>query len=254
MATDVKYEILFRKYSKPGIIQDTDERIFGVSFSYPKVYSHNDKPFKSPSSRDKDSSRQHPDSPFLWQTPSSDALLIWGEKWKELHGFVSQVHEKKGLMAQPSQILAQKHLTTKYPAWMEYIVLLSRIRQYTTVYPSKAAAASILSVHTDLGITPEEFQDQGSKQKRPLDAFTDPSNEGFTSQADLLRALPDRGTLGNIMSVPILSWDGQETDVETLTREASELTKSFRREIGQCAETARVLEPDKMAQDLFCTK
>ncbi|MCP5922245.1 hypothetical protein NL350_28285, partial [Klebsiella pneumoniae] len=79
---------------------------------------------------------EEPDNPFFWQAPASDAILIMGDKWVELHGYVSRILERQQTKKDTPAFLAKKHATKKHPAWLEYVLQLSRLRGYLTLYPS----------------------------------------------------------------------------------------------------------------------
>jgi len=93
-------------------------RMMGISFSTPSTLLDTAKPFTPPSSNDEAGSAQG--TFFRWQAPSSDATLFMGEKWIELHGYVSQLLEKQQTLAVKPDMLVQKHVSKKYPSWLEH--------------------------------------------------------------------------------------------------------------------------------------
>lgn len=91
-------------------------------------------------------------------------MLVFGDKWVELHGFISGVQASLQMLGKAPDQLSKK-LNTRLPAWMEHLLELSRLRGYTTLYLSHATTSSIISVHDDLVGAPEEFSDRPANGK-----------------------------------------------------------------------------------------
>ncbi|KAK5998559.1 hypothetical protein PT974_00940 [Cladobotryum mycophilum] len=236
----VKYSLLKHRYSTIAIRQSWDDKIFGLIHPPPSPAEYK---------------TADAGTPFLWQSPSSDAILIMGDKWVELHGYVSQYLEKKQLVAKPG-LLPKKEVGRKHPAWLEYALQLSRLRGYFTVYPSRQTAGAILGVHRDLYDAPEEYEADTEPGKGGENVATQ-AMEMFDSgsQVDMLTTLPNEGELPPIGLLPWLSWDGKEVDQTKSEADAELYKKVFRLQVGQCSkeEATTPVATDAHARDLFCT-
>ncbi|KAH7160837.1 hypothetical protein EDB81DRAFT_924074 [Dactylonectria macrodidyma] len=251
----VKYTLLNTLYSRASILGDWSDNIMGISFQSPITHLDATTPFSVP----KESSAKP--GPFLWQAPSSDATLFLGEKWVELHGYVSQVLEAQSSRDDMPAMLARKDVSKKYPAWLEYALQLSRLRGYLTLYPSQETASVIMGSHSDLGDTPEEYlgddeleDSENGKADRATLKF-DPD-----SQIDMLITLPQGGEVDDLNGLPLLSWGGKSATLEDVRKDAHQHARLFRREVGQCEAPELGAEGDeeeprfdKSARDLFCT-
>lgn len=224
-----------------------------MSFAIPTTFPDATKPFAPPSA----SNEGKKNAPFFWQAPASDAVLFLGNKWIELHGFVSQILEKQTDMSTTPNLLAKKEVSKKYPAWMEYVLQLARLRGYYTLYPSQEIATSLAGVHTDLSNIPEEFQDEATA-KEEEEWVTDGQTQKFDPGSNLNVFSLLSKSKGDTPYEPLqmLSWDGEQVEVGNLDQKAFKLTQEFRREVGECTEeqVAQPGAPDAYARDLFCKK
>ncbi|KAF7542347.1 hypothetical protein G7Z17_g11654 [Cylindrodendrum hubeiense] len=252
----VKYTLLNTLYSGASILGDWSDNIMGISFQSPTTHLDATTPFSIP----KDSPAK-PNNPFLWQAPSSDATLFLGERWVELHGYVSQVLESQGSRDDMPAMLAKKDVSKKYPAWLEYALQLSRLRGYLTLYPSQETASVIMGSHSDLGDTPEEYIGDDEVAEGEKNGKADRATLRFDpdSQVDMLVTLPERGEVAELNELPLLSWEGKQTTLDELRKDAHQHARQFRREVGQCEVSEQAAEEeeepraDKAARDLFCT-
>ncbi|KAM5348181.1 hypothetical protein ACJ41O_008005 [Fusarium nematophilum] len=253
----VKYTLLNTLYSTSAVLLDWNSNLMGISFQSPNTLLDDTTPLNIPASESGD--REGNGSPFLWQGPSSDATLFLGSKWVELHGYLASILEKLHTRSDTPVFLAKKDASKKHPAWLEYALQLSRLRGYATLYPSPETASTIMGAHSDLGNTPEEYlgdDDEGEdngKADQATSAF-DP-----TSGVDMLTTLPHGGNLPVLGDLPLLSWDGKSAMLGDLETAALELSRNFRREVGECPEGKDAEEDDygeprrdKFAGDLFC--
>ncbi|EHK22304.1 uncharacterized protein TRIVIDRAFT_28508 [Trichoderma virens Gv29-8] len=249
----VKYSLLQRRYSTIASRQDWESKLFGISFSAPTTYLDDTTQFVPP----KPLEGQEFDTegtPFLWQAPNSDAILILGDKWIELHGYVSQLLEKQHASSTTPDLLAKKEVGKKHPSWLEYTLQLSRIRGYFTVYPTQQTANAIIGVHTDLHDVPEEYEgeedsEQGQDSIKLAAELFDPA-----SQVDMLATLPHEGELPLLYHLPWLTWDGKETYDGAIQKIAANYKQAFRSQVGQCKDESMDVVPvvDSYARDLFC--
>ncbi|KAJ4270246.1 hypothetical protein NW762_001922 [Fusarium torreyae] len=253
----VKYNLLHSLYSHSSILQDWNENIMGISFHSPSTLLDETTPLTVPvadATGEKDSA-----SPFFWQAPTSDAILFMGDKWVELHGYVSRILEKQQTGTETHAFLAKKNTSKKHPAWLEYVLQLSRLRGYVTLYPRPETANTILGAHSDLGNTPEEYL--GEDEKSNENGMADEATSRFdpASPVDMLATLPREGDLLSLGDLPLMSWSGKPTSLQELQASSLELTKLFRQEVGECPPTKADEEDEwgqprryKDASDLFC--
>lgn len=253
----VKYTLLNTLYSSASVLGDWSDNIMGISFQSPTTHLDATTPFTIP-----EDSPAKSGSPFLWQAPSSDATLFLGEKWVELHGYVSQVLESQGSRDDMPAMLAKKDVSKKYPAWLEYALQLSCLRGYLTLYPSQETANVIMGSHSDLGNTPEEYIGDDELAESEENGKADRATLKFDpdSQIDMLATLPQGGEVAELNGLPLLSWEGKQTALDDLRKAAHQHARQFRREVGQCEVPEKAAEDeeeepkaDKAARDLFCT-
>lgn len=195
-------------------------------------------------------------SSYLWQAPSSDAMLFSGAKWMELHGYVSRILERQESWSDSPGLLSVKDVSKKYPTWLEYVLQLSRLRGYFTIYPGQETSSAIMGVHNDIPDVPEEYADD---KQAILDAMGNPAEDEATYnfdshwQVDMLQTLPRDGSLPSVESLPVVSWDGKAATAEDLIANAREFATRFRSEVGNCRDGDTPSSADRFARDLFCT-
>lgn len=249
----LKYTLLQHRYSSTANNEDLGDKMLGISFASPKNLLDSSQPLNVPQKNGEPGWQ----GAFLWQAPSSDSLLVSGERWVELHGLISQVLEKQHSSSQSPVLLAHKEVSKQYPSWLEYILQLSRLRGYYTLYPGSETASVVMGVHNDLPELPEEY---GSDQEAHDEAFGDDFRDRATllfdpySRVNILATLRGDGTLPPLIDLPVLSWDGKSVSgVVELEDKARVFATQFRREVGQCAEDEEEKAFDRYARDLFCT-
>ncbi|ROW16582.1 hypothetical protein VPNG_01676 [Cytospora leucostoma] len=248
----LKMSVLEYRYSTRALHQAWDQRLFSISLDLPTTNLDASQPFVPPSrlpdrldDLEIDSAPPDAPSPFLWQAPNSNAALFLGEKWAELHGFVSQVLEAQhGLESTPS-VLAEKAVSRDYPAWMEHALRLCRARGYWTLYPSKDLAANLATVHGELYQQPEEYESDGRGAEH------EDGDEVRLRHESLLDALPG-GEVLRFAQMPLLSWDDKLITLDALNEATLKYAAEFRRTVGGCTETPAAA-PEPSAQDLFCS-
>lgn len=235
--------------------------MMALSFAVPNTLLDGSQPLAPPREASAETvtpaSTEENDQPFLWQGPASKAMVIAGDRWVELHGYVSQLLEHQGASPTLPALLAKKEVSKKYPSWLEHLLQISRLRGYFTVYPGRKTVNVLLGVHNDLSDAPEEYEDEvadsGSRSKQ--DVMSDGNEGAFNPKplVDVVDTLPQRGTLPFLQNLPLLSWDGRVTTGAELSREALEYAQKFRQEVGGCkSSVGNPPLPDKHARDLFC--
>ncbi|KAM3516367.1 hypothetical protein MY11210_000126 [Beauveria gryllotalpidicola] len=239
----VKYALLHRRYGLAASNDDSSRLMFGISFTVPETHIHNAKPFSLPANVDEGSS-------FLWQAPSSDAMLIFGDHWVELHGYVSHslLRTQQEGIAVPT-MAQSKDVAENQPAWLEYMLQLCRLRNYFTVYPSKETADAIVGVYADLPDVPDGREKSNADGR--LGAQRGSSFDAG-SQVDILNTLPKGGALPSIHQLPVLSWEGGPSTLDHMVAESYKQTLEFRRQIGTCKDVEAHVSRDRFAADLFC--
>lgn len=245
----LKYSLLHYRHSNGAIVQNWDTNMMGLSFSTPAKILDNSQPISLPELADDEGNA------FLWQAPSSDATLFSGDKWIELHGYVSQVLERQSASFGTPAMLAHKEISKRHPAWLEYVLQLSRLRGYYTIYPGSETSSSIIGVHNDIPEVPEEYlDDEEARLDAQGDGLEDGATESFDAHwgTDVLETLPHGGTLPYITRVPVLAWNGQESSIEGLQSGAANYAMRFRSEVGHCPEDTTARPPHRLANDLFC--
>ncbi|KJZ79849.1 hypothetical protein HIM_00563 [Hirsutella minnesotensis 3608] len=251
----VKYAVLFQRHSGSAIKDGLKAKTMGISLSVPTTFLGGTHPFTPPRAVQEDESKPE-GIPFLWQAPTSDAVVLFGEKWIELHGYVSRVLERHRSLSHSPAVLATKEVGKKYPAWMEYALQLARLRGYFTFYPSREVAKVIAGVHTDLPDKPEEFQKQVGTRDKEKEILADEASELFDVgvEAELLDILPGEGQQQASEGLPTLLWDGKRMSADEVQSQAAQFATEFRRDVGHCPESEekRPRVPDRYAQDLFC--
>jgi hypothetical protein len=241
----LKYIVLRYKYSTFAMKESA--QLLGVSLELPSSYPTDDKPFSKPSSPS--------DAPFFrWQIPNSNAALYFGDKWVEMHSFLSN-----HLVARRSPDVArEKIISKKFPAFMEYVLELMRVRGYYILYPSFSDMNGLASVHNELYQPPEEFTlvdsaepSQAEDQNLELGSIERPVFQASTLTA-LLHKLPM--VLPDISSLPLLSYNGERLDSQMSAHEAREYARNFRTTVGGCeTDVIGDGEIDQLnADDLFC--
>lgn len=243
----LKMAVLEYRYSGQALAQGWGKRLLGISLDVPSVHTSGS-PFTPPTRTPSDSDRPNSEAatggptPFLWQAPNHNAVLFTGEKWAELHGFVSQTLEAQHAASSPLALLAEKSVSKDYPAWMEHVLRLCRAQGYWTIYPSPQLAANLATVHHELYQRPEEYENDGVLSKNNDD------DEIIIHKASLLDSLPNHGVLPRFQEMPLLTWEGSKTTVQELDEAAVAYATRFRNSVGGC-------EGKKMPQTtgfLFC--
>jgi hypothetical protein len=265
--TDLKYMLLEYCYSTAADSHHWGRRLFGISLEQPSI-TLDGKPFSPPLF-------QHPDdvhgekgtpNPFLWQAPTSNAVLILGDKWMELHDFASRTTQATEQLDAAPTIVSEKSISRQYPSWLEHALRLARVRGYWFVYPGDEVAEHLGTVHTELYTVPEEYA-----ARRPHKGLISDDAGDFTvgdirekvrsgaelqvNPLSLLESLPNNGKLWPLAALPIAAWDGGEVSFQDLRTRAGDFELAFKNGVGGCEvegeKGQKPLEP-MVAQDLFC--
>lgn len=232
----MKYALLHYVYSASAIRQEWDQRLVGINLDIPTTYLNASEAFVPPSTA------SSPSPAFLWQAPSSNALLLTGRKWTELHALASRTIRLRRADAVPAAVLSDKAVSKTFPAWLEQLLRLCRLRGYVTLYPGANTAATLATAHHDLAPYPEEYLAEGPP-------FPPPPQKGREvvlgeDGLDVLHTLPNDGDLLPLESLPLLGWRGEETTLEAMDGEA----EGYRGEV----KAALGCTGDNGGDDSFC--
>ncbi|KAI1142367.1 hypothetical protein F5Y05DRAFT_370698 [Hypoxylon sp. FL0543] len=266
----LKYTLLEYRYSAISTYQHWDRRLFGISLEQP-LQLLDGKGLLSPpsvlkSTRSGDAAGGEVSTSFLWQAPTSNAVLFLGEKWMELHDFVSRSLEAKQELDPVPALLSEKIVSTQYPSWLEHALRLARARGYWTLYPGEDTARNLATVHSELNRLPEEYAAQENSKPLLADDASEEEIESVRQKirvgaeiplapVSLIDSLPNGGNLRPFGDLPILTWDGQSTDFEELNFLSAKYAAEFREIIGNCGKEPAEKKVEKevlSTKDLFC--
>ncbi|RAQ93865.1 DNA-directed RNA polymerase mitochondrial precursor [Stemphylium lycopersici] len=268
----VKYALLEYKYSEFGAHDSGG--LMGVSLELPPTLLDNKVTLKPPTVSDMHTDRYKKlfpstkSAPFMWQAPNSHAALFLGDKWAELHSFLSN----RVIKHQDSvkRVSRAKLVSETLPAWTEYMLEFMRARGYSLLYPATDFNV-LVTIHNELYHAPEEFTGPlATSDKAPAaprkddepflraqEAPAAPRNAEPRVMADsvpLHQALPFGGDLPEIPHLPQLLYDGQQIDVANVSGIAKAYADTFRQEVGGC-EIPKGMHRKVVAGeagDLFC--
>ncbi|KAK5660300.1 hypothetical protein OQA88_12840 [Cercophora sp. LCS_1] len=244
----IKYTALEYLHSKAATTQQWDSRLFGISLDLPAHHLDGSKPLKPPFRKGSDPPDLDDPTSFLWQSPNSNAVLYTGQKWTELHGFVSQLLELQHQTPNLPPFFSDKLVSKRYPSWLEHSLKLSRARGYWTLYPSQMTAENLAVVHKELFRAPEEYAADVAREAKGW-------NEGILGAGSFLETLPERGKLLAFDNMPLLLWDGKVVGLKDVDATAEAYTNEMRRAVGRCnGMKEEELLPRKDAGDLFCLR
>ena len=272
------YNLLEYKYSSYISSSLETEKLMGISLEFPSSYLNGSQPFippilYDPLSEDEQDEDKDVPTPFLWQAPNSNAALYFGDKWIEIHSFLTAriAASKTQIPIHQRPPPRQKEVSQSYPAWMEYISELIRARGYSLLYPNfPSLSDSIVTVHNELYHPPPEFTHTSETTSSETSALAldlsdhltaDPSAFSHTTYpepplltAPLLSMLPSPGDLPELSSIPLLDFYGTIINPASSLDTATKYADSFRRDIGHCrsVNSAHGAVQRMKTDDLFC--
>ena len=252
----VIYSLLEYKYSAHGQVAKDAPNILGFSLELPSFYLNDTTPFAPPVKKGEP-------TPFLWQSPNSNAALYFGDRWIEFHSFLTARLSKPP----PAR---RKSISEKHPAWLEFLLEFMRARGYSLIYPNFASDEdSIATIHDELYQVPEEFPEKTQATDssipdldpdEPLTGESDPqarrappNTETALLSSDLISSLPNSGDLPELSNMPLLFYNGVNMSRELSAETATAFAQTYQREVGDCrsASEIRTRQPNS-ALDLFC--
>ncbi|KAI0813948.1 hypothetical protein GGR55DRAFT_701706 [Xylaria sp. FL0064] len=252
----LKYTLLEYRYSAASEFHNWGRHLFGISLEQPSVTLDGEQPFNPPLFRNPEDisgqTRGTP-NPFLWQAPTSNAVLFLGDKWMELHDFVSRTMRAKEILDNTPTMISEKVISKRYSSWMEHALRLARVRGYWFLYPGKEVVEHLATVHGEMYITPEEYA--GYEETERIRQRVRSAPETQLSSLSLLDTLPNNGYLWPLTALPIATWEGTELDPQNFRIRANDFELMFKKTVGGCdSETGKGQKAAEAAstQDLFC--
>ncbi|KAL4919755.1 armadillo-type protein [Aspergillus aurantiobrunneus] len=220
------YTMLKHRHSiRPSMLPP---KLMGISLELPSSGLTDVEPFKPPDIENTQFlNRNAPETLplFLWQAPSSNAALYFGDKWAELHSFLGcrLAAEEAGAETPLDENVVSK----RYPAFMELLLELLRVKGYYLLYPafSEKGKFSLATFHNELFRLPEEFLDSSTEA---LQGSTSP--ERPLSQASTLMPLLEAFALElpDIALLPIISYNVEEMSDFVFSQHTEEYQRNFR--------------------------
>jgi len=266
------YTLLEYKYSLFG--GDDAANVMGVTLELPPVLLDGKSKLTPPKTADMHSERytelfaETNSVPFLWQAPNSHATLFFGDKWAELHSFLSNRVAKHSKAPQRRKLVSET-----LPSWVEYMLEFMRARGYALLYPGATSRDALVTIHDELYRSPEEFSlpppravkgDQSATPKVPYEAFLRgeaPAPAPKMREAHVVSKsrplhllLPFNGDLPEIPHLPYLLHKGEAIPHSNVSITASIYADKYREVIGGCKTFEgkhRIVVPGT-ARDLFC--
>lgn len=201
-----------------------------------------------------------------------------GEKWIDLHNFVSRsLAAQRNPDATPALLSSANKLVSKqHPSWLEHALRLARLRGYYTLYPGAEIAQSLATVHGELYTAPEEYTATGADDQAKFLLADDATEEeveaaragargelesGLAPAASsLLDSLPGGrkdAELRSLSKLPLVAWDGTPVELSDLEDAAARYAVLFREQVGGCPAAADTdgdvpVSKDLLTQALFC--
>ncbi|ERF68319.1 hypothetical protein EPUS_02775 [Endocarpon pusillum Z07020] len=242
------YTLLDYKHSNTAL--HTSEGIMGISL---------ERPFTTLSGKDSLSIPEEASSKplFRYQAPNSNAALYFGDKWVELHSFLSNRFAVDKDLHKDSD--AAYPISQAYPSWLNYVLELARARGYTMLYPTLSSLeAALATIHTELYHPPEEHSDHTTptmaetppSKETPLTASSEPIEithgprfEPPVASGSLLHLLNPKlsssdsgGPLPQLSDLPILLYTGEylPQGQVSLNQAAFSYAEDFSRDRGGC--------------------
>ncbi|OAG10251.1 uncharacterized protein CC84DRAFT_1161230 [Paraphaeosphaeria sporulosa] len=261
------------EYRYSTYAEDDAAGVMGVTLELPSVLLNGEtklNPPKPPEMHSPRYSELFADTksvPYLWQAPNSHATLYFGDKWAELHSFLSNRVAKQSKAPQRKKLVSET-----LPAWMEYTLEFMRARGYALFYPGATSEEALVTIHNELYHMPEEFASPKARHGDDGTALPIQTNEPFlrgdiaaptpklsenkvvSHSRPLHLILPFEGDLPEIPHLPYLLHRGDLIPHSNVSSIAETYAAEYRKVIGGC--TIPTGKHRKIAagsaRDLFC--
>ena len=264
------YNVLEYKYS--SYAQDTIEtdRLLGISLALPSSQLDDIRPLVPPQYTkgekfEKDDTGQS--CQFLWQAPDHNAVLYFGDKWKEFHGFLTARIRAREILSPAAR---SRVTSINRPSWTEYLLELMRIRNLNILYPNLPSSYTLATIHNELYSPTEEERNptptsdpdpQKPPTINPKDTFTapgEPVSVPYQPELPLLTypltaLLPNAGDLPELTFMPLLSYTGEPLKIADAELQSASFADGFRKQVGGCKRVPDVITITiGEVDDLFC--
>ena len=203
-------------------------------------------------------------TPFLWQAPDTIATLYFGNRWLELHSYLS-------LRISTPTTPTPRLLPPTTPAFAEPLYELMRLRGYTILYPN-LPSHSIAIRNSSPRIQPEFTNDAAttfppnplssdSSQPQNFNPYTPylfppepqpPLPAHPLVDTPLTNILPPPADLPELTSLPLLDAIGNLITAPNFAKLALTEAATFRFMVGSCPEDVYPAVVPGVADDLFC--
>lgn len=255
----VFYNLLEYKYSSYTSSTYDSATLAGISLITPTLHVDGKTPFTLPE-LSLDGQPSAAATPFLWQVPETNAALYFGDKWRELHSFLSN------RLSHTSPPI-HRVLQPTAPSFAEPLLELMSVRGYSLLYPH-FPAHTIATLQTTPFSPPEEFLSlaPSSHEAENLSSATpwyDPPNQPQPpphippqlplAMTPLHNLLPSAGDLPELSDLPHLNVLGYAMPAEERLGTTESLLSAFRTSIGSCPDTHVPDARPLLADDLFCS-
>jgi hypothetical protein len=207
----LRYHLLRYKYSVTS--SSTYPPLLGIALDLPRLHLNGSSAFVPPDMDALDSpilqlskpESRHARPPFLWEAPDSNAVLYFGEQWRELHSFLSlrlaRMEADGGASAKKRPKLIAAHM----PSWTEYVLEFMRARGYSLLFPgSSVPHEAMATVHQELDHGPEEFERQNSLRKRE-EVVTPPTQGPAQGEEQVTQRDSTASSDGETSEIPIFA-------------------------------------------------
>lgn len=269
----IKYLVLEYRYS--SFAADTIDNLMGASLELPSLLVDGTTKLVPPTVSDMHADRYKKlyagttSVPFIMQAPNSHATLFFGDKWAELHSFLSNRVSKHQMS--PTSSSRPKLVSETLPSWTEYMLEFMRARGYFLLYPATTSSSALVTVHNELYQAPEEYTPHPSSDTNTAPPSPSILNDAFLTapapppapknpeppllpHTPLHRALPFNADLPETEHMPHLLFNGVKLDPSSVATVAAKYAKQFREEVGGCVvpKGKRRKVVQGRTGDLFC--
>jgi len=245
------------EYHHGGRTSDRLKRLLGISLDVP--HQALDRRSRSPIS---DPSSAEP--VVMWQAPNSNAALYFGDKWLELHTFLSH-----RLAADPQMTKSTASAPTiapDYPAWLHATLEMMRAKNYYMLYPAftQGNGSPVVTVHRELHRPAEEYDGDTTEVKSPAenaervlasladshplladDEMPLPEAEKPVLADSFVSSLLERVSNGkpierlvNTLEIPLFSYSGSRMNLSDSQTESARFAEDLAHSVGGCTSWA----------------
>ncbi|EXJ84386.1 hypothetical protein A1O3_05053 [Capronia epimyces CBS 606.96] len=216
----------------------------------------------------------------LWQAPSSNAALYFGDRWVELHAFLS-----RRILADPrftKKVTSTPRLAHEYPAWLYNVLEMMQSRNYYMMYPAFTLKEgfSPVTMHHELYRLPEEYMtdiredDKTLKYQKPTGGPAD--DQPLTAADEIGRLMQkeqhvstdsivapllaatsveqQRGDVVDESNIPVILFGGKRVDWAGSRAASWRFAEDFAQSVGGCAQYDATKKENGDVESLFCTE